>query len=89
MKHRLEEKCDSLIAQWPGFGWFVPLPYCYLNTVLMILFVLEEEKKRFIEGIKLHIIYPIEENSPPSKYALKHFYLYLYFFKVLNRPSRP
>lgn len=35
----------SLIAQWPGFGWFVPRSYCYLNTVLMILFALEEEKK--------------------------------------------
>lgn len=46
-------------------------------------------KKRFIEGIKLHIIYPRGKNSPPSKYALKHFYLYLYFLRCLNRPSRP
>lgn len=35
----------SFIAQLPGFGWLVPLPYCDLNTVLMILFALEEEKK--------------------------------------------
>lgn len=69
----------NFISQLPGFSWFVALPYCYLNTVLMILFALEEEKKRFIEGIKLHIIYPREENSAPSKYTLKHFYLYLFF----------
>lgn len=46
-------------------------------------------KKGFIEGIKLHIIYSRGKNSPPSKYALKHFYLYLYFLRCLNRPSRP
>ena len=79
----------NLATQLPGFSWVVPLPYCYLNTVLMILFALEGGKKRFIEGIKLHIIYLREENSPPSKYALKHFYLYLCFLRCLNRPSRP
>ena len=45
-------------------------------------------KKGFIEGIKLHIIYSRGKNNPPSKYALKHFYLYLYFLRCLNRPSR-
>lgn len=45
----------------------------------MILLALEEDKEIFIKGIKLHIIYPREENNPPSKYASKHFSLYLYF----------
>ena len=34
-----------ITAPLPGFGWVVLLPYGYLNTVLMILFALDGEKK--------------------------------------------
>lgn len=34
-----------ITAPLPGFGWVFLLPYDYLNTVLMILFALDGEKK--------------------------------------------
>lgn len=39
-------------------------------------------RKKITEGIKLLIIYSREENSSPSKYALKHFYFYLCFLRI-------
>lgn len=48
-----------------GFGWVVPLPYCYLNTVWMILFALEEEKKKIHRRYKIAYYLPQRGEQSP------------------------
>lgn len=64
----------------PISNWLVLILCCFLNTVSMLW----KKKEEITEGIKLLIIYSREENTSPSKHALKHLYFYLYFLRMLK-----